>query len=153
MTVFISYFLFVSTFFASSDHHTTQDSPFGNKRWALASSTISPALDVNGDGKPDTDLTILTQVCEKDDSELYTPEGTIITYRGKSRCEEDEEDEEETGTWEYDARTKTLTVHRYDSRRPVISKVVSVSAQQIELSSQHKSSSGTHTIKTILKVK
>lgn len=126
------------------------ETPFGNKRWVVVSSTISPALDVNGDGKPDSDLMILTQACEKDDSEQYSEDGTIITFRGKLKCEEDEEDEEETGTWSYDAKTKTLTVHRYESRRPVVTKVVSISPQQIELSGQHKSAKGVHTIKTVL---
>lgn len=131
----------------------TQKSIFGNKRWAVASSTIQPALDVDMDGRPDTDLTILLPPCEKDDTEQYTEEGTIVTYRGRVKCEEDEEQEEETGTWSYDDASKTLVLDRYDSRKPVTAKVISASASEIVFTASHQSSAGKHTIRTVLKAK
>lgn len=129
----------------------TQKSIFGNRRWAVASSTIQPALDVDMDGKPDTDLTILLPRCEKDDTERYREDGIIETNRGRIKCDEDEEQEEETGTWSYDEASKTLTLDRYDSRKPVKGKVISVSASEVVFTVAHQSSAGKHTIRTVLR--
>ncbi|MFC3196028.1 hypothetical protein ACFOET_00245 [Parapedobacter deserti] len=132
---------------------TVQESPFGSHYWVVASSTIQPALDVDMDGKPDTDLLILIPPCERDDADRYLDDGTILTSRGSASCEADEEEEEETGTWSYDPTTKTLLFEKYDGGKPVEARLASASASQIVLITNHQSSKGTHTIRTTLKSK
>lgn len=126
-------------------------SPFGNKYWIIESSTIEPALDLDLDGKPDTDILKITPACEKDDARLFRADGIIITNRGKVSCEEDEETEEETGEWTYEASSKKLTMHNFESRKPVITTLTEISANRIVTVS--KNANGKHTIKTVLKAK
>ncbi|ADQ18012.1 lipocalin family protein [Leadbetterella byssophila] len=128
-------------------------SPFGNKYWIIESSTIQPALDLDLDGKPDTDILKITPACEKDDALLFRADGTILTHRGKVKCEDDEETEEETGEWTYDASSKKFTLHYFDSRKPVVATLTEISANRIVAVETHKSAKGQHTIKTVLKVK
>lgn len=131
---------------------THQDSPLGNRYWQLVSATITPAIDLDLDGKPDTDLGILLLPCDRDDADQYRSDGVIITDRGTTLCEDDEQAErEETGTWTYDAATKTLTMDRYDSDNIVTAKLESASATQLVLVAKHRSNQGMHTIRTILK--
>jgi hypothetical protein len=127
-----------------------QNSPFGDHFWVLTSATIHPALDVDMDGKPDTDLIILRESCEHDDASKYRSDGVIVTDHGPAKCDE-EEREEETGTWSYDSSTKAVTMDHYDSDKPMIATVVSSSSTQLVLISSHESASGTHTITTTLK--
>ncbi|SEL52826.1 hypothetical protein [Parapedobacter koreensis] len=130
-----------------------QDSPFGNQYWMVASATIHPALDVDLDGKADTDLLLLVPPCERDDADRYLDDGTILTNRGPVNCDEDEEREEETGTWSYDPATKTLVMEKYDGSQPVEAHLESASAQQIVFVAKHRSSGATHIIRTTLKTK
>ncbi|WP_158624913.1 hypothetical protein [Gynurincola endophyticus] len=127
-------------------------SPFGNKYWLIESSTIQPALDVNMDGKPDTDLLVIREVCEKDDADLFREDGIIITHRGKVLCDEYEE-EEETGTWLYDAKTKKMTVKKDESRKSIEYTVKEANANRIVLITQYKSANNIHTITTTFKAR
>ena len=129
---------------------TAQDSPFGDRYWVIASVTIHPALDVDMDGKPDTDLLILRESCERDDADQYRSDGIIFTNRGSAHCDEEEEREEETGTWSFDPSTKTVIMEHYDSSKPVKASIVSASSTQVVLTSAHESAKGTHTITTTL---
>jgi hypothetical protein len=135
------------------DSGANNKSPFGSKRWYVYANTIHPALDFNMDGKKDTDLIQLMEPCERDDSAFYAPDGTVTTFRGRLRCDEEEEDEEETGTWRYDPKTKILTLHSYDSRKAIVATVVRSTASEIELLSEHRSSAGIHTIRTIFRAR
>src|SRR5690606_26433945 len=134
-------------------HKKNQDSPFGDYYWNVSAVTIHPALDVDLDGKPDTDLRILVPDCEKDDSERYFANGTIVSNRGLVRCDEEEETEEEVGTWSYDESMRTIIMENYDTNNPVEAQIESASDSEIVLVSQHQSSIGTHTIRMILKRK
>lgn len=129
---------------------TRQDSPFGDGYWILKSVTIHPALDVDMDGKPDTDLLILREACERDDASKYESDGLIRTDHGPTRCDDEEEREEETGTWSYDATTKILTMDHYDTDKPMTATVTSASSKQVVLTSRHESAYGTHMITTVL---
>lgn len=129
---------------------TAEGVPFGDRYWVLTSTTIHPALDVDMDGEPDTDLTILQEPCERDDASKYRSDGVILTDHGSVRCDEEEEREEETGTWSYDASTKTVTMDHYDSDKPVIATVSSASSTKIVLTSRHESAHGTHTITAVM---
>ncbi|GGH21087.1 hypothetical protein FAZ19_15220 [Sphingobacterium alkalisoli] len=129
------------------------NSPFGNHYWAVSSATIEPALDLDMDGKPDSDLRALVPDCEGDDADRYLEDGTIVTDRGSKSCDIDEERQEETGTWSYDPSTRVLVMEKYDGSRPVHSHLESVSSTQIIFISRHSSAKGIHTVRTILKVK
>lgn len=130
-----------------------EHSPFGNKFWIITSTTIDPALDLDLDGKPDTDVLKMVPACERDDADQFREDGTIVTNRGKLSCDEDEENEEETGTWSYDAKAKKMTTHKHDSRRPVEMILVEQSPSKLVFTSAHKSARGNHTIRAVFTVK
>ncbi|MDN3725334.1 hypothetical protein QRD02_13180 [Aequorivita sp. SDUM287046] len=130
---------------------TAQESPFGDYYWTLASLTISPAVDVDMDGKVDTDLLFLIPPCERDDTYRYQNDGTIIVNRGKIQCEDDEEKIEEVGTWSYDKKTKKLILDKYDTRKNTEVIVEFSSASKIVSIKKIESPEGTHTARTIFK--
>src|SRR5690606_49768 len=110
---------------------SAQDNPFGNRFWTIASVTINPPLDVDLDGKPDTDLLILVPTCEKDDAERYQDDGLIIIDRGTKLCEGEDEKIEEFGTWSFNDKTKELIIDHYDSEKAIVTKVQSASSSEI----------------------
>ncbi|GEM_PF-1192873 len=128
-----------------------RSSPFDDRYWLVESIIIHPALDLNRDGKPETDLLKLLPTCERDNVDLYRKDGLIITEWGTLNCDEDEENGIETGIWSFDPDTQTLTVEKYDSHEPIIAKVSTTTDNRIELLSTYISEKGFHTIKTILK--
>ena len=95
-----------------------KQSAFTDKYWVLESSTIVPAIDVSGDGKPDNDIRAMLEDCEKDDGEMYKSGGKTFKHNGKVKCDEEDESVAESGTWKYNAATRQLTVHHYDTEKP-----------------------------------
>jgi hypothetical protein len=135
----------------SRDTELQSSSPFGAHFWVVSSSTVHPAFDI--DGKPDTDLLIVVPVCELDDADHYQSDGTILTDYGRHRCDEEQEQQEESGTWSYDSGSKILTMEKYDGGGTVQAKLESTSGTELVFVSELKSSKGTHTIRTTLKIK
>jgi hypothetical protein len=150
-TLYYTLLLVTTSLFSTGIY--AQKSPFGDRYWTVTSITINPPLDVNLDGKPDTDLRILVPACEKDDAERYSDDVYIIIHRGTTLCDEEEERTEEFGTWSYDKKTKQLTVEKYDSEQVIEATVESASDSEIVFVSKHQSSYGSHTIRTRFKPK
>jgi hypothetical protein len=128
-------------------------SPFGAHFWVVSSSTVHPAIDINGDGKPDTDLRIVVPDCELDDADQYQGDGTILTDYGRLSCDDEQEQQEESGTWSYDVTTKMLTIEKYDGGGSIQAKLESTSGTELVFVSELRSSKGRHTIRTTLKIK
>jgi hypothetical protein len=124
------------------------ENPFGTKYWLVSSSTISPAVDLNLDGKLDTDVLSVAPKCEIDDALRFDEEGVLTIHRGKNRCYEEEEEEGAGGSWTYES--KILTLDYDDSRRPVKMTVLEISSQRIVTSSVLENGKTKHTIRTVL---
>lgn len=128
-----------------------QESPFGDHYWEVVSLSISPAVDVDMDGNADTDLRFLIPPCEKDDTHRYQNDGTIITNRGKIKCEDDEEKIEEVGTWTYDKNTKKLIIDKYETEATKEAIVEAASGSKIVYITHIESPHGGHTVRATLK--
>lgn len=135
------------------DTELQTSSPFGTHFWVVSSSTVHPALDIDGDGKPDTDLLNVVPDCELDDADRYQSDGTILTDYGRHGCDEEQEQQEESGTWLYDAASKMLTMEKYDGGGSIQAKLESTSGTELVFVSELRSSKGVHTIRTTLKIK
>lgn len=133
--------------------HVNQQTPFGDHYWTIESATIQPALDLDMDGKPDTDLLSIVPTCERDDADLFKPGGQLYTHRGTARCDEEEELEEETGTWTFLDKSKRLIVERFDGNKPQEMTLVESKADRLIFQSTHESSIGKHTIRTTFRRK
>jgi len=129
------------------------DSPFGTHFWVVTSSTVHPAIDIDGDGNPDTDLLIVVPDCELDDADRYQSDGTILTDYGRHSCDEEQEQQEESGIWSYDSGSKTLTMEKYDGGGSIQARLESTSGSELVFVSELNSSKGSHTIRTTLKIK
>lgn len=88
---------------------------FVGKTYRIAAFTLNPALDLNGDGKPDTDLTILFDDCRKDDTVTFETGGKIKVGFGNKLCNDDDPNNRDGGTWTFDEGRKILkTVDKDD---------------------------------------
>ena len=87
---------------------------FTEKEWKLDAMTVSPAVDLDGDGVPDSDLIQFMDDCDKDDITIFRKNSKVITNYGPLKCD-NESQEEETGTWSYQESTKKLTLHEEGS--------------------------------------
>lgn len=128
-------------------------SPFGDTYWQISAVTVTPAMDIRQNGKLETNLFLLIEKCAQDDAFLYKSDGSVHTNRGKLKCDEDEEQEEETGSWTYNAATKTLTQKNFDSRKNIEAQLKEKTSNKLVFLSIVKTSKGSHQITTVYVVK
>lgn len=126
---------------------------FTDKYWHLESSTVSPAIDLNMDGKEDTDIRVMLQDCEKDDAEMFRKDGKVMKDEGAAKCDEEEEAISESGAWTYNAATRQLTVKHHDTNKPQTLTVKEVSGNRMVLSYDFSSTKGKHNITAVYKAK
>ena len=68
---------------------TAHQSPsFTGKFWKPVTMTVSPAIDLDLDGKPDTDLLANLEECDQDDAEMYKSNGKTIKHGGTGRFDD-----------------------------------------------------------------
>lgn len=130
-----------------------QKAPFADKFWKLESSVVTPAVDLDMDGKADTDIRVMMEDCEKDDAEMYKSGGKVMKHNGANKCDEDDEEVLESGTWEYNATTKQLTIKHHDTRKAQTATVKEVSGNKMVVVSSFTSSKGKHSITAVYKAK
>ncbi|MVM31138.1 hypothetical protein GO755_13940 [Spirosoma sp. HMF4905] len=84
--------------------------PFVGKTYQLDTFTLDPAIDLDGDKKPDTDLTILMASCELDNTVRFDTGGKITVGFGASKCPDDDPNDLNGGTWIYDESRSVLKI-------------------------------------------
>lgn len=131
---------------------TLQSAPFADKYWKISTITVSPAVDLDLDGKPDTDMRILIEDCDKDNAEMYHSNKKIIEHVGKVRCDEYDEEIVEKGTWKYDAATQKLTMDMKDTGRQVVT-VVEAASRRLVLHYPFMAKDGKHLVRAVYSVK
>lgn len=136
-----------------SGGESAQNEAFTDKYWKVETMTVSPAVDLDMDGKPDTDVRVLLEECEKDDAEMYKSNNKVMKHGGSEKCDEEDPDESEVGTWKYDASTRSLTVHHYDTRKPQVLTIKEVSSGKLVLTRTFQSNKGEHLIHAVLRAK
>lgn len=96
------------------------------------------------DGKPDSDIRVMLEDCDQDDTEMFKAGGKTMKHNGKNKCDEEEEDEVESGTWKYNAATKQLTIHHNDTEKAQTLKVKEVSGNKMMMVHEFTSNKGKH---------
>lgn len=132
---------------------TNQSASFADKFWKVETITVSPAIDLDMDGKPDTDMKVMMEDCDKDDAEMFKSNNKIMKDGGEEKCDEEEEDIFESGTWKYDAAAKKITIKHHNTEKPSTATVKEVSATRLVLTSTFTSNKGNHNIIAVYKVK
>lgn len=108
-----------------------QQTSFSDKYWILESSSIVPAADLNLDGKPDADLHAIMEECDKDDAEMFKSNGKLMTHHGNNKCNDDEEEVIESGTWKYDAAAKQITILQADVEKQLVTTIKELTANKM----------------------
>lgn len=131
-----------------------QQPSFSGKYWLLESSSIVPAADMNGDGKPDADLRDIMEDCDKDDAEMFRSDGKLMTHHGTNKCSGDEEEIVELGTWKYDPAAKQITTNQAGMEKPHVVTIKELTASKMVATFDFTSPDGQkHTITGTYKVK
>ena len=142
--------------FSHEKIHGTGNTPneaFTDKYWKLETITVSPAVDLDMDGKPDTDMRILLADCQKDDAEMYKSNNKVMKHEGSEKCDEEDPQESEVGTWKYDVSTKKLTLNKTDYNKPEVLTVKEVSSGKLVLTGTFRSKNTEHLIHAVYKAK
>ena len=72
---------------------------FVDKKWKLHTFTVNPSVDWDLNGTQDTDIFALLDPCDRDDFLMFRRDGVIIRFVGTEKCDEEDEDQLEDGTW------------------------------------------------------
>lgn len=131
----------------------TPKEAFTDKYWKLETITVSPAVDLDMDGKPDTDMRILLEDCQMDDAEMYKSNNKVMKHEGSQKCDDEDPQESEVGTWKYDSSTKKLTLNKNDYNKPEVLTIKEVSSGKLVVTGTFKSKNAEHLIHAVYKAK
>jgi hypothetical protein len=92
---------------------------FVGKRLILSAFTMEPAVDLDGDGKPDPDLLRFLEDCEKDNIIIFEKGGKLSGENGLLRCDGDGPSQGDAGTWTYDETSKILRIVAADDKTDI----------------------------------
>ncbi|MVM41975.1 hypothetical protein GO730_37170 [Spirosoma sp. HMF3257] len=95
------------------NHNPTKPS-FVGARWQMSSFKLSPAIDYDGDGKPDADLLPFMAACDRDNSIVFAPSGKLILSDEAVRCDHKLDGKGKPGFWSYDPATQTIQLINND---------------------------------------
>lgn len=82
---------------------------FVGKTFTVQSIKIDPAIDLNGDGKPGSELTEFLDACDLDDAVTFQPDGKLVEDHGTNRCDPNEARTEHTSNWSHNGGKITMT--------------------------------------------
>ncbi|SFD88349.1 hypothetical protein [Spirosoma endophyticum] len=85
---------------------------FVGKNLRMTSFEVNPAIDLDGDGKLDTDLTVFLRDCEKDNNLVFEKNGQLSGSNGPLACSDNETDPSvaQPSHWTYNEQTKTIHI-------------------------------------------
>lgn len=99
-------------------------------QWKTVAITINPSMDWFNTGNKITDIFTELDACYKDDLTVFDKNGTFFLLKGSVKCEEDEGDREELGTYSISADQKQITREEYVE--PAVIKEISDSRLVLE---------------------
>ncbi|MGE7776861.1 lipocalin family protein [Chitinophaga sp. NPDC101104] len=96
-------------------------------KWRLTAQTINPAVDVTGDGVPDSDMFAFMPECAKDDYVIFSTGGVYQLFEGQKKCSDAQE---APGTWVLFNNDKSLRVTDEDGSFEA--EILSISATELK---------------------
>jgi len=116
--------------------------------WKATALTISPAVDFNGDGTPDSDLFQFSQACEKDDITNFKTDKTYTEEEGATKCNSSDPQVYTNGTWAFSGDETKITLTPNGSSNPETFTISELSANTLKYTQTvtDSSSSTTYTI-------
>lgn len=71
-----------------------------NGQWRMTTYTLSPPLDLDGDGTADADGLATFDACDKDNLFIFKRDGTLVLDHGPTKCNSSDPQSENT-TWAF----------------------------------------------------
>lgn len=115
------------------------------KNLRLTGLAFNPAMDIDGDGKVDTDLLKYLPACSRDNTINFEKSGKLSGSEGASVCPRDDENpvSVEPSTWTYNAQTRIVRIVVNGDATDVSEwKVIDVSANLIKAAIVTESANG-----------
>jgi hypothetical protein len=69
-------------------------------QWKITAYTLTPPMDLNGDGTPDSDGLAAMEACQRDNLFIFSKNGTLTTDEGSTKCDPDDP-QQEPSTWSF----------------------------------------------------
>lgn len=69
-------------------------------QWRVTALTLTPGIDLDGDGDLDPDWYSLFEACDKDDYYVFNANGTYESNEGATKCDPDDP-QTDSGTWSF----------------------------------------------------
>ncbi len=115
---FLPMFAFILLFvFASCKDDDDKDPPaktktelLTSKNWTRTTVTITPAIDYDGNGTQENDLTPYIQTCDLDDFYRFNSNTSFTREEGPSKCDANDPQVVYTGTWVWNSDETILTL-------------------------------------------
>lgn len=84
---------------------------FVGVRWQMAGFELTPPQDLDGDGRPDSDLLRFLRPCDLDNTVVFERSGKMSGDNGKLKCDDDTDPNAgKPSTWTYDNAAKKLRI-------------------------------------------
>ncbi|MBO0952572.1 lipocalin-like domain-containing protein [Fibrella forsythiae] len=107
---------------------------FMNVRFQMAAFELTPPMDLDEDGKPDSDLMRFMRPCDLDNTIVFEKTGKMLGDFGKQRCDDDvDPNPSKPDTWTYDNGTKRLRIIDGESKEVSEMDVVEASAKTMKV--------------------
>lgn len=109
---------------------------FVGKNLVMTSFQLNPAIDMDGDGKVDSDLMVFLRDCDKDNTIVFEKNGKLSGGNGQLSCSDDDADPSavKPSHWTYNAQTKTIQIVKDDDPSDASEwKVVDASASGLKV--------------------
>lgn len=126
------------------DPKTTKTNLLTSGSWKVSTSTVSPAIDINGDGTTETDLTPFIKACTKDDVTNYKADKTYTEEEGATKCNPNDPQVFTTGTWTFTDNETKLTVTP-SGASPTTYSIMELSGNTLKVSDTFTDSTVTYT--------
>lgn len=114
----VAVLILLLTFTACKDDDDDNDEPAPKtrtemltaKNWTRTSVTITPAIDYDGNGTQENDLTPYIPTCDLDDFYKFNSNTSFTREEGPSKCDANDPQVVYTGTWTWNSDETILTI-------------------------------------------
>jgi hypothetical protein len=107
VTLVVCFTITLASLFSACDKDDEQKTEVLSKtdlltsgQWKITAYTLTPPMDLNGDGTPDSDGLAAMEGCERDDLLIFSKDGTLIIDEGSTKCDP-EDSQQESSTWSF----------------------------------------------------
>lgn len=88
----------------------TRKENFSDKQWEIEAWDLETPLDIDDDGRLETDLMDLLEHCDKDNLITFAKSGKVLEDSGERLCEDDQPGEVHSKNWDFDKKEQMIII-------------------------------------------